>query len=97
MVTIIMNNTVLKKVPTFKYLGLTLDPTLTYNSHISSVIRTVLNKMTLLAKLKKYLTNNVALLIYKSMLLPYLDYADVVFHQSSSKDFDKLQRLQNRC
>ena len=31
------------------------------------------------------------------MLLPYLDYADVVFHKSNSTDLDKLQRLQNRC
>ena len=66
---------ILKKVPTFKYLDLTLDQTLNYNHHISSIIRTVLHKMTLLAKMKKYLYNDVALLIYKTMLLPYLDYA----------------------
>ena len=38
-----------------------------------------------------------ALLIYKSMLLPYFDYADVIYHKSNSRDLDKLQRLQNRC
>ena len=53
--------------------------------------------MTVLAKLKKYLNNNVALQIYKSMLLPYLDYADVIFSGSNSGDLEKLHRLQNRC
>ena len=96
-IQIFMNGDVLQKVPTFKYLGLILDSTLSYNSHISSVIRTVLHKMTLLSKMKRYLNNNVALSIYKSMLVPYLDYADVIFHNTSSGDLDKLQRLQNRC
>ena len=93
---VFLNGDELKKVPTFKYLGLILDPTLNYNHHISSIIRTVLHKMTLLAKIKKYLNNNVSLLIYKTMLLPYLDYADVIFHKSNSSDLSKLQRLQNR-
>ena len=96
-ITVTLNGDVLKKVPTFKYLGLTLDPTLNFNHHISSVVRLVLYKMILLARMKKYLNNEVALLIYKSMLLPYLDYADVIFHKSNSSDLDKLQRLQNRC
>ena len=82
---------------TFKYLGMVLDPTLNFNHHISSVIRTVLHKITLLAKVKKYLNNDVALQIYKSMFLPYLDYADVIFSRSNSSDLTKLQRLQNRC
>ena len=39
----------------------------------------------------------VAVLIYKTMLLPYLDYADVIFSRSNSGDLAKMQRLQNRC
>ena len=31
------------------------------------------------------------------MLLPYFDYADVIYHKSNSTDLNKLQRLQNRC
>ena len=94
---IYMKGNLLQKVPTFKYLGVILDPTLTYNHHISSIVRTVLHKMTLMAKVKKYLNNDVALQIYKSMILPYFDYADVIFHKSNKSAVDKLQRLQNRC
>ena len=96
-VSVVMDNDRLRPVPSFKYLGVLLDSTLTYNSHISSLIRTVIHKITLLSKVKKYMTNNVALQIYKSMILPYLDYADVVFDKAFTKDLDKLQRLQNRC
>ena len=96
-VKIYINGDQLQRVPTFKYLGMILDPTLNFNHHVSFVIRTVLHKMTLLAKVKKYLNNNVSLQIYKSMILPYLDYADVIFAGSNTGDLDKLQRLQNRC
>ena len=96
-VKIYLNGDLLQKVPTFKYLGVVLDPTLNYNQYISSIIRTVLHKMVLLAKLKKYLKNDVALQIYKSMLLPYIDYVDVIYHKSKSGELSKLQRLQNRC
>ena len=87
----------LKMVPYFKYLGLTLDSTLSYSKHIASVISLICHKMTLLAKLKKYLNVESALLIYKTMLLPYFDYADVVISKANQKDIDKLQTLQNKC
>ena len=92
-----LNGVLLQKVPSYKYLGLILDPILSYNKHVSYVIKTVLYKMSLLGKLRKYLHDNVALQIYKSMLLPYFDYADVIFSNSNVGDLEKLQRLQNKC
>ena len=82
----------LKVVPSFKYLGLTLDSTLNYTNHIASVIRPITYKMTLLAKHKKYLNTEVATLIYKTMILPYFFYAD----EANKRDLWKLQTLQNK-
>ena len=66
-VKVFMNGDKLQQVPTFKYLGVVLDPTLNFNHHITSVIRTVIHKMTLLSKMKKYLRDDTALLVYKTM------------------------------
>ena len=96
-VKIYMNGDKLQQVPSFKYLGVVLDPPLNFNHHITSVVRTILHKMTLLSKMKKYLRNDTALLVYKTMLLPYFDYGDVIYCKSANRDLDKLQRLQNRC
>ena len=87
----------LKQVPSYKYLGLILDSTLNYNLHVNQVIRTVLHKLMLLSKMKKYLRDDTALSIYKTMLLPYFDYADVIFDKALNKDISKLQKLQNKC
>ena len=54
-------------------------------------------KITLLGKLRKYLNNEVALLLYRSMILPYFDYADVIFHRANVKETGRLQILQNKC
>ena len=96
-ISVKLDNMNLKQVPSYKYLGLILDSTLNYNHHIASVIRTVLHKMTLLARMKKYLNDETAVSIYRSMLLPYFDYADVIYSKANSKDLDRLQKLQNKC
>ena len=87
----------LNQVPSFKYLGMTLDGTLNFNHHITCTCRTVLHKLMLLSKMKRYLRDDTAISIYKSMILPYLDYADVIFDKAMSKDINKIQRLQNKC
>ena len=91
-----MDNQLLQIVPTYKYLGFILDSVLSFNGHVNNVINTVLYKINLLAKVRKYLTNDSALKIYKSMVLPYFDYGDVVYGTASRDRLDKLQRLQNK-
>ena len=96
-VGITLNGEKLKMVPSYKYLGIILDQTLNFNQHIATVIQSVQHKILLLGKIKKYLKNEVALKIYKAMVLPYFDYADVIYDKASTSELDKLQRLQNRC
>ena len=85
-----LNGETLRQVPSYKYLGLILDSTMNYNLHVNQVVRTVLHKLMLLSKMKKYLKDDTALNIYKSMILPYLDYADVIFSKGSNKHCAKL-------
>ena len=87
----------LQIVPSYKYLGFNLDSTLSFSNHISTVSSMVAYKANLLAKIRKFLTDEVALKIYKSMILPYFDYGDVIYNQGNQEGLDKLQRLQNRC
>ena len=84
-------------VPSFRYLGVTLDSALTFSNHIKTILSTVAHKAYMLGKIRKYLTTDVALLIYKTMILPYFDYADVMFTKAFVNDLDKLQRAQNKC
>ena len=92
-VSVKLENTKLQIVPTYKYLGFQLDSTLSLNT----VIKLVAYKASLLSKIRKYLMESTAIKIYKSMILPYFDYGDVVYNSAGSGILEKLQRLQNRC
>ena len=87
----------LQQVSSYKYLGVTLDPSLNFKQHLASVTRTVSHKLYILSRLRRYLSDRAALLIYKSMVLPYMDYSDVVYTKAAEADLDRLQRLQNRA
>ena len=92
-----VDNTPLQIVPTYKYLGITLDSTLSFNCQVKSTMSIVAYKANLLAKIRKFLRKEVAMRIYKSMILPYFDYGDILYNTACKEGLDKLQRLQNRC
>ena len=90
-------DTPIQIVPTYKYLGITLDSTLSLNYHVKSVVNMVAYKTVLLGKIRRYLTEEVAPKIYKIMILPYFDYGDIIYGCSGQDGLDKLQRVQNKC
>ena len=92
-----VGSTPLQIVPSCKFLGFTLDSTLSFNHHVKTVAAMVSYKANPLAKIRKFLTDAVALKTYKSMILPYFDYGDVIYNSASQEGLNKLQKLQNRC
>ena len=92
-----LGGTKIQNVVTFKYLGFTLDSTLTFKCRLADLIKKVMHKKLLLSKVLHLLNTDVALSIYKMMILPYFDYFDVIYYSACSGDLEKLQRLQNKC
>ena len=76
---------------------MTLDSSLSYKPHLATVVRNVSHKIYLLSRVRKFMSNRTALLVYKTMILPFFDYADVIYHNARVNELDKLQRLQNRA
>ena len=87
----------IKKVSSFQYLGFILDQTLSFRNHVNNIVRKVIHKRTLLSKIMPFLSKNVAVSIYKTMILPYFDYCDEIYQSANKNDLEKLQRLQNKC
>ena len=76
---------------------ITLDKSLTYIKHIQSCISNVSHKMFILSKIRPYINTNIAITIYKNLIVPFLDYGDILFINASIELLNKLQRLQNKC
>ena len=92
-----INNTSIDFVHQYKYLGVILDSHLTFNKHLNNIIKITAHKINLLAKVRQYLTEFASVTIYKTMILPYFDYGDILFMNSSKKLLGKLDRLQKRA
>ena len=91
---IMMNAVPLKVVSVYKYLGVTLDSQLSYNSHLDRLISTVTAKLKQFQRMRGFLNTKVALLVYKNMMLPMLEY--VFLSATSSINRRRLQVLQNK-
>ena len=92
-----INNINLEYVLLYKYLGVTIDQTLSFNLHLNQLIKTISYKLFLLQKLRIDINCHASIQIYKSMILPYYDYGDILYQHSNSKLINKLQTLQNRA
>ena len=64
---------------------------------MNNTIKLVAHKIIMLNKIRHYITEDAAIKIYKTMILPYLDYGDIFFINSNQKQIKKLQTLQNRA
>ena len=92
-----IGNVVLKEVDSYKYLGTTLDATLTLNQQMARLNQQLAIKLNTFRKLRKNISENTAILIYKSNILPIIDYNDIVYSLLTSAQQTKLQRVQNRA
>ena len=78
------------------YLGVTLDSHLNYNLSISRIINSVTGKLKQFRRMRKFLTTRAAIMVYKGMLLPLLEYGDIFFTGASALNRKCLQILQNK-
>ena len=91
-VVIKINNEILGHVPTYKYLGIHLDQTLNYKYHSENLLRLINHKLYMFSKIRRYLNVTSALAIYKTMILPYFDYGDIIYMSSNIPEIRKLDK-----
>ncbi len=78
-----------------KYLGVMLDRKLSFSDHVQYIKKKCICRIKMLTKLRPIVGENVSLSLYKSLMVPLLDYTDVVYDTLSARDNAILQRMQN--
>lgn len=92
-----LDNTALEFVNSYVYLGITLDRQLNFSAHINKMKAVCSQKFFTLSKIRKYITEEISLRLYKSLIQSILDYGDVMYIGASKTDLRKLQLIQNRA
>ena len=88
-----LNNHILDRVGSYKYLGFILDEHLNFNKHISELCNLLSHKLYLLSRIRRYLTTEACIIVFKTMILSVLEYGDTVYSGTSSENLVKLDRL----
>ena len=86
----------LEEVTSYKYLGFWLDPTMSFHSHIDHLISKANKRIGLIKQSRKFLGEKCSLILYKSLVLPVIDYGDLLYRKSSAYKLNALQILQNK-
>ena len=87
----------IEQVKLAKYLGLLVDENLTWSAHVSQLSRSVAYKISSLNRLGKNMDTPLLNELYKSTILPCLDYACSVWGNTSETNKSTLFRLQKRA
>lgn len=76
------------------YLGVQIDATLSFEVHCTRVLRSGRVKLTHLRRLKKHMDSTLALLMYKQMIVPSLEYCALIFESGPDGTCRELQNIQ---
>ena len=93
---ICFKNLPLQAVSSYKYLGITLDNKLNYDKHVQRLISQVSGKLKQFKRMRSFLNNSAAMLVYKNMILPVIEYGDILLSACSFENKRRLQVLQNK-
>ena len=72
-----------------------LDSELNFEAHISYTYKKACGKLTMLHKTRLCMNKSIACQMYKSLILPQLDYCDVVYMAPAKSALKDLQKVQN--
>ena len=87
---------VLEIVDEVKYLGITIDKRLSFNSHIENVTKKMSKKFGIICKLNKSLTQWSKITLYKTLVGPHIDYCSTILFLGNQGQIDDMQIIQNK-
>ena len=91
-----LQNAAIAYAPTYKYLGVTLDPLLNYSHHVPTVKHSVRHKVYLFNRSKFDMPEYESVRVVKTMILPVIDYCDVFYDVAGQTCLEGLQVLINK-
>ena len=79
-----------------KFLGVYVDNRLSWKDHITTTCKTISRNIGVINKLKYVLPSSVLLMLYSSLILPYLNYGILVWGNTHQVLLEKLLLLQKK-
>ena len=88
-----LDGLILDRVHFYNYLGLTIDDQLNCNKHIQELNKIVSHKLSMFAKRRFYIDEKEAIALFKTMILPLIEYCDIIYEGTSVKNINTIYKL----
>ena len=95
--SIYVSGSLIERVSEFKYLGVVLDESLSWTAHVKYVLGKAGKRVGMLSRIRTNVTTNTANLIYKTFILPVIDYCDTVWNCCGKVNSDNIEKLHRRA
>ena len=92
-----LQNKELTEVETHKHLGLTLNNTLTWDTHVNKICTEASRRIASIKRLPNSITPLTKLHIYCTFIRPVLEYGNVIFDNCSAKVSEELESTQRQA
>jgi hypothetical protein len=92
-----LNGAIIQEVQTHKHLGLTFNTTLTWSDHITQLVKRAARCTGFLRRISRDVPRLCLETLYKSMIRPIMEYADIVFDGSSDINLKRLEDTQRQA
>ena len=93
---IVFDDTPLENVTFIKFLGITVDNKLSWKYHIDTICKIISRNIGIINKLKFHFSPSSLLMLYSSLILPYLNYGIMAWGNTHQTLLDRLLLLQKK-
>ncbi|KAL9967850.1 hypothetical protein ACROYT_G026148, partial [Oculina patagonica] len=93
---VVINETVIAQVNETVFLGVVLDDNLTWKSHISSLAIKISKSIGIIFRSSFYLSTPSLRMLYNAVILPYLNYCNLVWGSTYKTNLQRIVILQKR-
>lgn len=92
-----IDNETIEKVNEIKYLGIIIDKKLNFKSNLDYVLKKISKKTYFISRMRNKLTTDCKKLLYKSLVVPHIDYCSTILFMANNSEMDKLQKQQKKA